>query len=388
MTWAILTVMSQPGFITGNIQDMYKGGESGYAAMGLLLNFAVIIGLVIGSLVLAKNTSTSGSKYIANLTGQATTLAGNALFGTGARLGRNTIGRFGAKLSENENLKDTASRGGIRGLGARTLLRTGSGVATSTFDARVAPGAESLIKQSGLNFGKVDTKNQTFKAESEERSKREADFAKTLKPSDDEMDKIKQRTGHSDLENDEKAAKKNQDSSIKIAEELIEKEDEIKGQLEKMEKGQVTATKEEIDILKDQLRSTQERRQLEANKQAQLKASVEATSKKVKASQEELDKIYKKRVESFAQSFENDQFSRYAKNVLKVLGGGAFGAGFVTTKADSKETARKIRSVIKEKKKPTAKAIKELFDVDVEIEEEEKAPEPAVAEQPTQEEKK
>lgn len=213
MMWAILTLMSSKGFVSikGNLSDAWSANQGSAAvtmsSMGLLVNFAIIIGLIITALVTAKDFATQGSKLIGQFTDRASAFAGDKILGGAARFGRNTIGRSGQSLADNDNLKQRATEGGIGGMRARILLAAGNKAATSTFDARNAPGASGLSKQTGFNFGKVDVKKDNYRAIKDEQIKKEVKDTEKYKPSDAAAEKAKQRLSSEEFKAEEEKRK-------------------------------------------------------------------------------------------------------------------------------------------------------------------------------------
>jgi hypothetical protein len=137
----LLTLMQSKGFIVqsdfASLLNTAKG-EPSFSTMGLIVNFVVIIGLLIFSLIAAKKTATQGSKIIGDATGRATAFAGGAILGGAGRLGRGTIGRAGAAAGNNENLKERAAKGGVGGALARMSLAAANKATTSSFDVRAS----------------------------------------------------------------------------------------------------------------------------------------------------------------------------------------------------------------------------------------------------------
>jgi hypothetical protein len=365
MIWAILTIMSEPGFITGNIQNIYKGGADGYNAMGLLLNFTVIIGLIIGALVISKSTATRGSKFIGQLTGRASALAGGALFGGG--VARNTLGRFGNQIANSEKLKETASKGGIRGFIAKSALQTGDRAAQSTFDVRATKSFQNLSKETGFNFGKgPDRKKVNFQKELEDKAKAEEAFAKKLKPTDAAIDKLKSSEEYKSKEINEKNAKTEFESANSQLYSLKEKRNQLQKDLD------AAISPESKEPIKRELDSVQREIAAQEASTNKLKTASE-TTKKAKAEEDErIKKIYENRVNSYADSIDKQsKLWQWTKNGLGIGAGASVGAiagsfigvggsvggrygGFasiatVTTPADRNEIARKVRGLNKKK---------------------------------------
>ena len=116
MTWVILTLISSEGFIPkgGSLADLTNAGANSDAqmgAIGLILNFVVIIGLAVMSLVLSKQYASQGSKYIGEATEKLTAATGGVLLGGAAHLGRNYIGGAALRNTNIEELEARAAQG-------------------------------------------------------------------------------------------------------------------------------------------------------------------------------------------------------------------------------------------------------------------------------------
>jgi hypothetical protein len=214
MTLIVLKMIASPGFITGAsfaevTNHDAKVPSTGY--INLILNFVVIIGLLIASLVTSKKWASMGSKHIGTATKSLTSFAGGAVFGGAARLSRNTIGRAGNALANNEKVKDMAVNGNILTRNfAKAGIATGNKASTSTLDVRGSRVFETISKQAGMKdeFGKVDRKNDNFKKIRDEQIKKEVDDAKKYKPSDAAVDEAKARLDSREFKDaEEKRAK-------------------------------------------------------------------------------------------------------------------------------------------------------------------------------------
>ncbi|MFA5888725.1 MAG: hypothetical protein WC857_00625 [Candidatus Paceibacterota bacterium] len=186
MTWVVLTLMSSDGFIPQkSFKDLLLGGgaKPQPETMGIALNFAIIIGLLVFSLIIAKSTSTKGSKYIGDATGKLTAFAGGAVMGGTARLSRATLGRAGNNWANDEALKERAAQGGFKGSVARMQLAAGNQMAKRSFDVRAVKVA-GVSAGSLADFGKVDSKKENFKAIREEQTKKAEEKMKQYKPND------------------------------------------------------------------------------------------------------------------------------------------------------------------------------------------------------------
>lgn len=366
MSLIVLTLMSSPNFITitgGGVSNwgeiVNPGGGAGGGAVGLLINFAVIIGLTIGSLIIAKSTASKGSDMIKTVTGKAGAYAGGLVMGGTARLGRATVGRAGNAISNSERLKNMEVEGNVL---TRNLARYGrvggTKLATSSLDVRGASAYKTLEESAGMKnyFGKApDAKKVNFQKIREDKAEKEANYAKSLKPSDEEKERIKQQTGHSDLEDKEKNIKTNFETATKEANELLEKKQNAQKELEKAESDLANITEEKeiaeakikIDTIKTKIKDADENREIQIKNRDKFKKELDEVAEKIKESQKNLDKIYSERVEAYAGLVENEsRMSIYAKNIFKIPFTGSFG-----TSGDNKFIAKKIREKNKEKSK-------------------------------------
>ncbi|HEY0221104.1 MAG TPA: hypothetical protein VGC58_02680 [Candidatus Paceibacterota bacterium] len=158
MIWLVLTLMSSDGFINqaGNAKSVSAvfntDVKPDFEMMGLALNFVVIIGLLIGSLIVAKQTSTKGSKLIGQATGNLTAFAGGVVMGGSAWAGRRSFGLGGKTLADNAALQEMANKKTYNGIadrtrsaGARLALYASKQARDATFDVRNASAPTNVI---------------------------------------------------------------------------------------------------------------------------------------------------------------------------------------------------------------------------------------------------
>ena len=381
MTWVILTLMSSPSFIT---TTGGAGSTGGYAAaltdsasaasssaIGILFNFAVIIGLMITSIVMAKSTASKGSSLIGQATGKLTTFAGGALMGGAARAGRATLGRYGNMKANDEKLKERAAAGDR---GARIQLAAANRFAKSSFDVRATEKFGDLGKATGVDFGKVNSTKENFRAIRKEEEEKAVEKAKQYKPSDATYENAKAEDKKFDDVNKAKLTKTKSESD-----EAKEKHDEVDKELQKIEKEIEKKEKEqdraisnerkaeiqnEIDALKKE--STDKKTSLVALKTLmddKKKAFDDATKEKESYHSEEkqLNEDYERRVSSVADRIghqkENDTaINQVWRKVANTVGTAANvlgipGVSLPKTKTDREAIARKMRAGAKEKSK-------------------------------------
>ncbi|KND47993.1 MAG: hypothetical protein AB201_00100 [Parcubacteria bacterium C7867-006] len=221
MMLVILTLMTSPGFITESyFSTLFNSGNSApsFDTMNLLINFIVIIGLLITALVTAKTWASMGSKHIGNATKSLTAFTGGAIFGGAARVGRNTLGRFGNSVANNQDLLDRAAKGDRM---ARIQLAAANKAATSTFDTRGSRAFGKIADTAGMgkDFGKADDpKKQNFRKIREEQIKKDVDDAKKYKPNDLVVEEAKAKLNSQEFKDAEDARKREHDAYINSAE--------------------------------------------------------------------------------------------------------------------------------------------------------------------------
>lgn len=152
LTWVILTLITSPGFIPDNIKTQTLAGvvstnsASQLGAIGLVLNFIVVIGLVVISLIVSKNQAGRGYAQVKEYTGKLTAFAGGAIMGAGAWAGRTSVGRIGKYAADSATLQSaTASDNIVKRTGARLALYASKQARSATFDVRNATIPTSVI---------------------------------------------------------------------------------------------------------------------------------------------------------------------------------------------------------------------------------------------------
>ncbi|MEI6843285.1 MAG: hypothetical protein WCK48_02150 [bacterium] len=161
MTWVVLTLMSgltssmsiTPAAWSSitNSADLAASASAtanpSSSPIGILVNFAMVIGFIILSLSVAKTQSTKGNKLIGQATNWATAAAGGALLGGAAFAGRQTAGRLALRGTSVDELEAKAAAGD-------KVAATRLSLAKSTFDVRKTGVMETASKVTGVNLGK------------------------------------------------------------------------------------------------------------------------------------------------------------------------------------------------------------------------------------------
>lgn len=155
LTWAILTLISSPGFFSVDPSASYgklftgDNGASPTNSIGLVINFVVIIALAIFSLTKSKEFAKGGSEYISEYTGKLTTFAGGAIMGSAAVVGRRTIGAGADRLAQSKRFQDLAGSNVF----AEKLLKGTRATASGSFDVRRSALGEQGKKMTGVDLG-------------------------------------------------------------------------------------------------------------------------------------------------------------------------------------------------------------------------------------------
>lgn len=140
--------------------NAFTGGGDIGVEIGIVLNFFIIIGLLIASMITAKHI---GSK--------SAVLAMTAGAWAGGFAGRQLPGRVLNRVSQNEWMKRQADKS----LVGRLALRSAQAGAKGSWDFRNLPGMDKTSGYVGKGAGKGG-----FKAQVAEKAKREAAFAESL----------------------------------------------------------------------------------------------------------------------------------------------------------------------------------------------------------------
>ncbi len=174
----VVTTLAQGGiFNNGNVG--YVGAVSGgnvTSIANLLLEFAVIIGLLIASLVISKSLSGKAAGF-------ATKMSGKAVFGGMAKVGRGTLG-WGAQRA-SEGIRNTKlARVPILG---RRITGGLDRVATSSFDARAGK-LGSGLGSFGISAGTAAKGG--YRAEEKVKIDKEVAYGKSLGATKDEKEEL------------------------------------------------------------------------------------------------------------------------------------------------------------------------------------------------------
>ena len=181
ITWVALTIMaSMP--TSDDVSALLSGSGAEFqgntaqltdavSTSQTFMNFAIVITLMIASILIAKSMATKGGGFGK----KAVQWVGGSAVGGLAWGARNTAGRFGSFVADNETLKNKAPNSRI----ARLTLAAGAKTSQASFDARNAP----MGIGKNLGYGKAGGKGGIIAAV-KAKSDKEKKFAESLKPSD------------------------------------------------------------------------------------------------------------------------------------------------------------------------------------------------------------
>lgn len=158
---SIDVMTSGPG---GNIFSVLSSTGSAAELGSPLIQFAMIIGFLVASLIVAKLIGAIGSTTALNWGKSARKFAvrqvGSATFGATAGVGRSTIGRVGHILKDSDRVQTLATQKGLKGFVGKRLLNTAEKTSQASFDARRVAG---LGKTLGVGEGKKGGYEQRIK---------------------------------------------------------------------------------------------------------------------------------------------------------------------------------------------------------------------------------
>jgi len=236
MTLVIILIISSPGFSNtllgesnNNIgQAISTGFTTG--SVGTIVNFLIIIGLLMASIIIAMKSASKGGPGISTAVGKASSYAAGS-FGF---VGRKTLGRAGAALASSDRLKKKSQETGFAGRVAKGTIFAGGALQKSSFDAR-ATGVGGVVG-GAFSAGKATGKGGA-KKEFEDEAKVKAERAKLLLLSDEQAKgteeyKTKMEKKEADLAQDEAIL----ENERKDVEEKNEgKKEELREKKEKLE---------------------------------------------------------------------------------------------------------------------------------------------------------
>lgn len=191
----------------GSFQAVISTGVNHF---GVIINFIVIIGFLIASIIVSQKAGAIGGSA-------ATKAGGNIVIGGAARVGRRVVGGAGNRMANSEKYKKLASSDKfIDRMRGKAVIRGGNLAAKSSLDMRKAPGVGATLKAASVDLGSA--KKGGFKKDSEDRVKKLEDDNKLFERKeyspeerstintdnfDKEVDKIKFKENKRAIENAE-----------------------------------------------------------------------------------------------------------------------------------------------------------------------------------------
>jgi hypothetical protein len=155
-----ILIIRSPGFqraftdpaSSQGFQAAFSGSSLG-DGLTVILNFSIVIGLLITSIVVSKSMASTGS---GKLVDTASKWGSQLSFGAAALAGRQATGRTGQLLNAvgvTDALKRVDAGGGKFSGGARLALRGGRTLGTSSFDARNLGAVQGALGKAGIGKG-------------------------------------------------------------------------------------------------------------------------------------------------------------------------------------------------------------------------------------------
>lgn len=152
LTWVLLTLAGDNGFLTSSVTTSFGDAVANPSkdTISLIVDYLLIIGLLIQSLVLSKNIATKGGYVTSKYIDKGTAFLGGTMFGGAAALGRNVIGSRAAAMAEDKGLQERADRGEKW---AKFQLGAAKYGAKSSFDVRRSAIGEDASSRLGIDLG-------------------------------------------------------------------------------------------------------------------------------------------------------------------------------------------------------------------------------------------
>ncbi len=163
MTWITIKVINSPG-ILGICKDpgdcnfrgalAASGDIPDVSGVGLMINFAVIMALIVMSLLISIQTASKGAEAFSGLYKKASKWAGGAMFGGASLIGRQTFGR-GSEMLKNTNMYTKWEAKSKDSMMARLALNTVDQTRTGSMDTRGSKFGKAFAGMTGLDAGEA-----------------------------------------------------------------------------------------------------------------------------------------------------------------------------------------------------------------------------------------
>jgi hypothetical protein len=120
--------------------------------LGIIIPFIFIMVLLMKAKSIANDMSGEIGQQITSKLSAAGGLALGLATGGAALMGRATIGRLGNSLYNSASLQEAAAKKGVKGMGARLLLRSSEKASKGSFDARNTKAGSAFAKETGMDL--------------------------------------------------------------------------------------------------------------------------------------------------------------------------------------------------------------------------------------------
>ena len=209
-------------FLNAGFAIMQTNDKEGLTfVIGIVLPFIFIMVFLMKAKDIAKDMSGKMGQQITDGLSKVGGFALGAATGGAAMLGRMSLGNLGNKLANSKSLAETEAKGGIKGFGARMLLKSGDKMAAGSFDFRNTKAGSAFGKETGLGEGMGYIKPNTggvLKAESDRLAKRteRADKLKHIAEKDESIKKRKSEVSKKLIEDGSSAEIRDIDTNLEI----------------------------------------------------------------------------------------------------------------------------------------------------------------------------
>lgn len=168
------------------ISFFISDGKSTSANIGILLNFGIVIGLLIVSIIVSKSLADRAGSGSTKLT----KYLGGSLAGATGLIGRQTVGRVSRMAADSRAVQALASRSAI-GRGIKSTLNKG---ASGSFDFRASSGVSKVLGATGTDLGSAGGKGgyrSTLEKQVAAREKAHKEFGELSQSEKEKVTKLK-----------------------------------------------------------------------------------------------------------------------------------------------------------------------------------------------------
>jgi len=146
-----LTIIFMQKTVGKNVTETAWGtlvtGAPSESGITLILNYLLIIGSFIGTMIVSKSLSNMAGSGAGKITG----MLGGAALGGAALVGRNTFGRLGSSWNSDKAQEEARNATGFRRSILLARSAAGAKMKKGSFDARTAKGAGALLGAGGIS---------------------------------------------------------------------------------------------------------------------------------------------------------------------------------------------------------------------------------------------